>query len=418
MRKNKILFLPAGIGLAHVGRSCVLAKELKKRGHAVYFGVGAHSSLVVEEEGFPFEIIPEVSWKDYEERFRRLDINLFTLKRIERFVQSELVLYKKIKPDLIVADVRPTAKISTRIAKIPLVCLANVDATPFYDFTRAAVKLPAQWSRTWPKPVVKFVATDRGTRLLKRLAPLLLKIIILRPLIKGNLVLLRFKQRAITNFYDFLLGDVTLLLDIPQYRPMKDLPEDVHVVGPMFWQGIKGLPPWADKLQKRKITIYVTASGTGDRRILQKIINFLAETPYQVMVTVGNTCKISEINIPAREDFFITNFLPGEWVMQSADLIIFPGGSATAYQALTYGVPQLGIPVNIDQEDSVNQLVRIGTALLLDPFTQLNKQNLLASVKKILHDKEYQKKAMELKRVLSKYDGVKQAADIIEKLDR
>lgn len=419
MKRKKMLFLPTGLGLAHTGRCAVLAKELKKRGFQVFFGVGEHAKIVLEKEDLPFKILPEFSFEVYEKKLRRLNPVIFTKKMVEDFVLAELSLFEKEKPDLVLADTRPTAFVSTRVAQIPLVSLVNTEVTPFYDFKKAKLSFPLYWSRFLPKRLVTILEKKEGENFLKKIASPLLKLLSADQLFKFNLVLLKFKKKPVTNFFEFFLGDLTLLLDPLFLKPVKPLPENVKVVGPLFWHGVKKLPTLVEMVERgkkeKRVTIYLTAGGTGDKEIFEKCLKILSQTSYQIIATIGNTAKLCQIKVPKREGIFLTDFLSGEWAMKKADLVIFPGGNSTCYQALFAGCPQIGIPVNIDQEDNLNQLARLGTTVVIDPYKELSSKTLLKSVKKILENKKYEENTKRLQKILLRYNGKKNAADLIEK---
>lgn len=413
MKKKRVLFLPSGIGLAHVGRSCVVAKELQKRGFDVYFGVGRHGSVVLEIEKMPFTIIPEITVTTFNKSFVRLNPSIISIKMMEKFVKKELELYRTYKPDMVIADTRPSTKISTQVAHIPLIAMINVNATPFYDFNKSKVKLPYYWSKSIPTVINSLLEKEPSQKALAKIAPYFLKAISAGQLLNYNLVMVRYGQKPLSNVLKFLLGDMTLLLDLPEYRTVKNIQSNISMVGPIYWEGIRKKPKWANQVND-KTTIYVTASGTGNKKVFQKIIDFLSNEPFQVIATVGNTCTINQIKFPKREDFFITDFLPGEWIMKKADVIIFPGGSATSYQALSYGLPQIGLPINIDQEDSMNQLVRLKTAICINPYNGFTKEKILVAIKKILKNNTYKNNARKLQTIISKSHSVKKAGDVIE----
>lgn len=414
MKKKKILFLPAGIGLAHVGRCTSLAKELKTRGYDIFFGIGKHSSIVVEKEGFPYQLISEVAWEIYEGKFRKLNPSIYSFEMIEKFVKEELALIRQEKPDLIVADIRPTAKISASIAKIPLVSILNVDASRYYDYSKVKIRFPGYWFSKLSPVLRDIIDSKVSETILKKVAPFFLRTFTLEQLVKFNFVLIKYNKIPLFSFLDFFLGDTSILVDIPQLRPVRKLPAQVHLVGPIFWEGAKEFPNWSNKLNSKKPMIYLTISGTGDKKVCQKIVDNLKDEQYQVVVTVGNVCRTSDIRMPGRSDFFITQFVSGAWIMSKASVIIFPGGVSTAYQALKAGVPQIGIPVNLDQEDVVNQLVRLGTAVMIDPYS-FDKKKLLDSIHTVLEEKSFKKSTLKIKKIMLQYNGVKTAADIIEK---
>ena len=96
--------------------------------------------------------------------------------------------------------------------------------------------------------------------------------------------------------------------------------------------------------------------------------------------------------------------------MPRADLIIFPGGNATCYQALTYGVPQICTPFHIDQEDNANQLERLGTGIIVNPYNKFNENKLLNAVERVLADRSFKANSLKMRSILCEFNGKKNAA--------
>lgn len=410
----KILILPVGVGLAHVGRSIMVAKELTKRGVEVVFGIGSEGIEIVKKEKLPYFPLPEFDRSAYDKKVKNNNPFIYSKKLIEKFILSELNLYKDLKPDIVVFDTRVTAKVSAQIAKIPSVSLQNADATAYYDFSKIKVPVFTLLTKYLPKRISSLLNKDYSNKLLQHIGPRVLPSIMVLEMLKFSPTLLRFGYRFNKDPYQLLSGDLTLLLDIPEYRPIKPLPENIKIVGPVFWQGSTKLPSWSDKIKNKKDIIYVTAGGTGDKEIFIKTLTYLQDTNFTVIATVGNTLKISEVKLSSKK-LFITDFLPGDWIMRRAKLIIFPGGNCTAYQALSYGVPQICIPLHIDQEDNGNQLERLGTGIIVNPYINFNREKLLTAVRKIMVDKTYKANALKLQKVLSSYHGAETAAEEIIK---
>jgi UDP:flavonoid glycosyltransferase YjiC (YdhE family) len=214
--------------------------------------------------------------------------------------------------------------------------------------------------------------------------------------------------------FQILLGDLNLILDLPEYRPLRELPDNTKIVGPIFWEAKCKLPKWAKEIDKQQKIIYVSASGTGDREVFIKTLEFLQETDFTVVATTGNTLKPSSVNIK-NSNIFITDYLPGDWIMKKAAVAIFPGGNGTAYQALHYGVPQVCTPLHLDQEDNANQLERLGTGLVINPYVNFSQDALLNAVGRVVVDKKYKINAMHFQKVISGYNGVQTAAKEIVK---
>lgn len=411
---RKALFLPVGIGLAHVGRMAVLAKELQKKGIRVVFGAGGDAIPILKRENLPFKTLLEFDRKVYDEKVKKNNPFVYTRRLVEEFVNDELRLYRKEKPDVIVYDTRLTAKISAVIAGIPTVSITNVDATPFYDFSQ--VKFPSQtvFARFLPVKTLSLLQQKYSQRLLSRIGPNVLKAILLGEIIRLSPALFKLGFRLSFDPYQFFLGDLTLLADIEEYRPIKKLPGGVKIVGPIFWDGSEELPDWQKSIEGRSDIIYVTAAGTGDKIIFLKTLEYLKDSDFTIVASTGNTLKLSEVNV-SYPKLFVADFLPGSWIMSKAKLVIFPGGNATAYQALYHGVPQICTPFHFDQEDNANQLERLQTGIIVNPYHNFTKRVLLKAVRKILYSRKYYKNAQKIREILKRCDGKKRAVEEIIK---
>lgn len=415
--KKKILFLPIGIGLAHIGRLLVLAKELKKRGYEVVFGAGGQAPEVIKRESLPYRLLPELPRKALT-KARKADPVIYTLGTIERFVEAELKLYEQEAPDLVIADARATAKISTRIAKLPLVTLNNVNVTKFYDYSRAGFPIPSQFmGRFIPQKIIKSLEWEWVQKnVLSKIGTRLVETILLKELLKFNIVLLKNNRRPLKSLYELFMGDLTLLCDAPFFRPTKKLPAGVTSVGPIFWEPKVKLPSWAKRISTKKPEeiIYLTAAGTGDDKLFTELLGYLTKQPLTVIATTGNAIEAEKVVKKKWGNAYITQFLPGSWAMEKSELVIFFGGNSTAYQALASGTPQIVLPTHVDQQDNARQLKRLGTAITLSPHN-LSKRVVSDAISKVLEDKSFKKRAEKYKDLMGKYNGPRNAAQEIEK---
>ncbi|MBI3379936.1 hypothetical protein HY029_04230 [Candidatus Gottesmanbacteria bacterium] len=405
----KVLFFPAGVGLAHVGRTIEVAHALQKENIDIIFGAGCDAPAILEKEKLPYEIIPEFDRSTYDNKIKQNNWSIYTIRLINKFVKKEVELVRSYKPDLIVNDVRLTAKITSILTGIPLVSITNVDASKYYDYSKIRMPYKTYLGKFLPPRVLSFFEKEKGQKVLRKVSFKFLQTLFLRELFKFNIILGRYGRRPFIDPFDLLTGDLTILTDIPQFRPIRKLPESFKLVGPIFWKGVKKLPKWSTEIDSKKKIIYVTASGTGDKDLFINILKYLKDTSYTVIATCGNTLSQKEVKIK-NPRLFLTDYLPGEWIMKRADLVIFPGGNATAYQALSFGVPQIGTPLHLDQEDNMNQLVRLETGIMLNPRKDFNRKVLINSVEHIMRNKSYRDNALKISREMKKYHGAKQAA--------
>lgn len=420
MEKKKILFIPLGAGIAHVGRTLMLARELKKRGHEIVFASGEMVAPIIKNEGFIYLSLPEVAYKQNLKKLRRLNTNFYTSSLIKKFVTAELNLYKKIKPDLVVADTRITAKISSKIAKIPLVTINNANVTKYYDYSRARFPIPIFFLNEFVPSTLLYPLEREWMqkKVLSRVGPPIAEALLVRQLMKFNLVMQQYDLAPIKSLFNLLKGDLTLIVDVPFFRPTKKLPNDVKLVGPLSWQPPQALPVWANELEKRikakKQIIYITAAGTGDGKLVKKTIECLSEFPATLVVTTGNAMSQDLLKDVKRKDIFITDYLPGDWIMQKASAVVFFGGNSTAYQALTNGVPQVIMPLHLDQQDNANQLERLGTGVAVNP-NKFNEKTLIEKLSLVVYHKDFKNKAQKYKNLLKKWNGPVNAANEVEK---
>ena len=405
--------MPFGLGLAHCGRLIMIARETKKTGANIFFGAGTDAISLLKNEGMPYEEIPEFPKKIYDKKMKNSNPFVYTRKIINEFVTAELELYRRVRPDIIVYDARFTAKISAEIAGIPTVSIANANLTPYYDFSLVKFPFNTLFSKFMPEKMVRLLNKNYGQKLMRQIGPKIIQAVLIAEMVKLSPSMIKLGYKIGKNPFQLLLGDMTLLTDIPTFRPVKELPANVKIIGPIFWDGGSKLPDWADKINNNTDLIYVSAGGTGDKKLFRKILQYLKKTDLTIVATTGNTLKPEEVNV-SYKNLFISDYLPGEFILKKAKLIIFPGGNATCYQSLSFGVPQILTPLHLDQEDNANQLERLGTGIMINPYTDLNEDNLIAAIDRIMTNRRYKQNSVKLSNVLKTYNGAKLASDIIK----
>lgn len=407
----KVLLIPVGLGLAHVGRLIMIARELRKQNVEVLFGAGADAIPILQREKLDYRVLPEFGREVYEQKVKKGNPFIYTRKIIEQFVLSELDLYKKYKPDVIVFDCRLTVKVSSKIANIPSVSVINTDGTKYYDVSRTKFPVMTTLMKFLPHRFHNLINRDYSQRFLKHIGLKIFEALFFSEIVRFSPTLIRLGYIPTRDPYQLFSGDITLVTDCVEFRPIKAIPDSVKVVGPIFWNGgIRKLPDWSKKIVKK--IIYVTAGGTGDKDLFIKMLSFLRDTKGTIVATTGNTLKPSEVKI-SYPNLYLTDYLPGDWIMTKAKLVIFTGGNSTAYQALSFGVPQICVPIHVDQEDNANHLERLGTGLIVNPYVSFNKEGFLSKVTEVLDKQKYYLNAQKMKKILSKYNGAKQAAEEI-----
>ena len=83
--------------------------------------------------------------------------------------------------------------------------------------------------------------------------------------------------------------------------------------------------------------------------------------PVTVLAATAGTIRLDAVPPNA----FVAPFLPGDAAARRASVVICNGGSPTSQQALTAGVPVIGIAGNLDQFLNMHGVVGAGAGLLL-----------------------------------------------------
>jgi MGT family glycosyltransferase len=211
------------------------------------------------------------------------------------------------------------------------------------------------------------------------------------------------------NLWDVIKGDLNLLVDIPEYGPTKDLPSNFHYVGPIFWEPEVDAPDWIEKLDPERPTLYFTMGSTGNSSFFEQAIEIYGNSEYQCIMTTAGMVELS--NVP--DNFYVVDYAPGSKILDKSDIVICHGGNGTIYQAMSKGVPIIGIPTMHDQEFNLDRVVDLEIGIHLSEL-KFKPSDLVAAVEKILSEKSYKEHGLRYKNMLEKYNGPSTGAQLIE----
>jgi dTDP-L-oleandrosyltransferase len=115
---------------------------------------------------------------------------------------------------------------------------------------------------------------------------------------------------------------------------------------------------------------------------------------------------------------FATDFAPGERLLERADVCVSHGGNGTLYQALTAGVPVVGIPTHVDQQIQMQLCEASGVGLQV-PDSVLSPERLRQAVDTVCADPRFRESARAMSRAIARHGGARSAAAaIVELLER
>jgi UDP:flavonoid glycosyltransferase YjiC (YdhE family) len=125
------------------------------------------------------------------------------------------------------------------------------------------------------------------------------------------------------------------------------------------------------------------------------------------MTTAG---MVELSNVPG--NFHVAEYAPGSKIMQISDAVVCQGGNGTIYQAMSQGVPIVGIPTMHDQEFNLDRVEELGIGIHLSEL-KFRPDHLEKAVEDILTKKSYKSNALQYKNILSGYNGPRTGAQLI-----
>jgi len=392
---KKILVMPDGNWLSHVSRPFEIAKVLREMGHDVLFASDGHYMKLPREAGFEVFPIKTISPDRVLACSRSGRANWYSYSLLKECVEEDLRLFNKLRPDLVLGDFRLSLSTSCELANIPLAVTLNAAWTNYY-----AVRIKA--------PEHLKITRILGKRITTWLAPWIKSFIITYDSFPYRKLRREKGLTPRSNIWDIWRGDLNLIVDIPEYGPTKNLPPNFHYIGPIIWEPEMDFPDWLERIDPERPTIYFTMGSTGYARFFEQAIEIFGNSAYQCIMTTAGMVNLSCIP----ENFFVTDYAPGSKIMEKSDVVVCQGGNGTIYQAMSKGVPIIGIPTMHDQEFNLDRVVDLGIGIHLSEL-KFKPSHLVEAVEKVLTDKTYKENAHKYKKILEKYDAPRKGAELI-----
>ncbi|MFZ2974450.1 MAG: nucleotide disphospho-sugar-binding domain-containing protein [Ferribacterium limneticum] len=347
MKKLKVLFVAEGATLAHVARPLMLAKGVDARQFNVTLCRPAAFSKLTT--GLPFPVL-NLECQDAPTFARKLEHGapLYDFPTLCRYVDADLALFDQEKPDVVVGDFRLSLSVSARLRSIPYIAICDAYWSPERPLS---TPLPVfRFTRYAPIPLTEF--------LFRRIAPLAFRLHALpleRLRSKFNLPSLGYDlRRCYTD------ADLRLFANFPALFPDVSVHEGADFIGPIAWS--PDFNGKTDFLSGNGPLTYVTMGSSGNPQVIEDIVPILESLGSRIVIATAGKPLFLKENKPSTQIF---NYLPGSVVCRHANLVICNGGSPTTNQALTNGVPVLGIAQNMDQFLNMEAIVRFGAGLML-----------------------------------------------------
>ena len=248
------------------------------------------------------------------------------------------------------------------------------------------------------------------------------------PVING--VLREHGVPAIRTVGDLFIGDLTLVLGIPELDP---LPQTACVtyIGPVLWQKPEAVvPPWITRLRADKPVVWVytgklryagrRATAFDSEIVLKTSIAALSAEDVQVVLTTGYH-ELPRSFLPLPANFRFEPFVPGLAMAKRSDVMIHHGGFGSCQTGVYVGTPAVIIPTFSERESNARRIVSQGAGEMVLPTSDASGKNkkadpadLAAKVRSVLSNPSYRENAARLRATLLEYGGAPEAARLIE----
>ena len=344
---RKILFLAEGATLAHVARPCVLAATLDSERFDVVLARPPAFAWLTAQAGFRSVDLQCIDSGVFAQRLEHGQ-PLYDFATLSRYVEEDLALIDVERPDVVIGDFRLSLSISARLRGVPYITICD-----------------AYWSPEQPLrpmlPVLSFTSFSPiplAALLFQWIAPLALRVHT-RPMEQlraqyGLPSLGHDLRRCYTD------ADLRLFANFPAMFPSIHPNDQADFIGPIAWS-----PPVLESTQFRqgeRPLAYVTMGSSGKTDVLASVAAALEEAGYDSVVATAGKRLAKDIQSPFTRVF---DYLPGNLVCSQASLVVCNGGSPTTNQALTHGVPVLGVAWNMDQFMNMRAIEEFGAGILL-----------------------------------------------------
>lgn len=387
---SKIVFfcIPAH---GHTNPTLGVVRELVSRGHQVWYYSYNIMREKIESAGATF-----VSCDDYDMEQKltpkdsvRVGKDLAFSTKI--LVDTTLALddkvcedMKRLKPDCIVAD---SMAVWGKAIAIKL-------GIPFVSSTTT------------------FAFNQYSAKIMKQGIGELVRMLISMPKIIKNIKRLQDKGYPIKSVLDIIQNDDnthTIVYTSSDFQPCADTFSDKYVfVGP-------SIRPATDKIVKTKEKLIYISMGTVNNDMMplyKTCITTLADTEYQVIISVGNLVSINEFG-KMPENISVYEHVDQIAVLQAADIFLSHCGMNSVNESLYFGVPLLMLPQTAEQGGVAERVHQLGAGIKLK---KTDGASIIYAINKLLSVNSYKDNAQKISWSFRQCVGSKGAADKIEQV--
>jgi UDP:flavonoid glycosyltransferase YjiC (YdhE family) len=436
--KKKFLFTTLfSNDLGLLTRSLPIARELRERGHKVFFYNPAKAPRkLISDAGidnipskWPFlyliggdSSLPRfLQFLGSKHLFRDLGIIASVRKHLQRFetpeiwntdqfmhlmmldenyirveVRHMIDVINELEPDAVVDFWSLSTCIAARITGKPLITVIQADMHPqsqgFIWWREAPEDVPT------PTPAINRVLAD-------------------------------YNLKPVNKTAELFVGNKTLVVGIPETDPLP-VTAEVTYLGAVLWErpGEK-LPDWVDMPDPIRPLIWIYSGNPrympgshsvfDSSSVIYACIEAFKGRDVRVVLSSGHQPLPKNV-LPLPSNFRYVPFLPGLTMAKKSDLLIHHGGYGSCQTGLFTGTPALIIPTYSERESNARRVAAVGAGDFVLPSSdgsrlkRVDAGEVFEKANRILSDSSYKENAMRISEKLQAYDGERSAATIIE----
>lgn len=209
------------------------------------------------------------------------------------------------------------------------------------------------------------------------------------------------------------LADSYLQLTVPSFEFPRDMPPSVRFVGtPPIIPNQVALPSWADELDGSRKVVLVTQGTLANHNfglLIGPTLAALANEPDLLVVATAGGRPVDAIPGPIPGNARLAQYLPFEWILPKADVLVTNGGYGSVNQALSFGVPLVGAGLTEDKADVNARVAWSGVGINL-ATNEPTPQALREAVRAVLDKPDYRARA---KRMADEFGGIDTRSEIV-----
>ena len=385
MSKSVFFCIPAH---GHTNPTLGVVKELVSRGHQVWYYSYNIMREKIESAGATF-----ISCDDYDTE-RNLSAKDSTR------VGKDLAFSTRILVDTTLAL---DDKVCKEMAELKPDCIVADSMALWGKAVALKLGIPFVSSTT------TFAFNQHSAKIMKQGLGDLLKMLFAMPKTSKQVKRLKDKGYPVNNILDIIGNDDnthTIVYTSPEFQPCSETFSVKYAfVGP-------SIRPASEKVEKRKDKLIYISMGTVNNDMMtfyKACISALANTDYQVIMSVGNLVAIEDFGeLP--ENISIYSHVDQISVLEKADVFVSHCGMNSVNESLYFEVPLVMLPQTSEQKGVAERVSQLGAGIKLD---KSDGASVLSAINKILSVDTYKQNAKKIAEGFKNSSGAKGAADKI-----